>query len=205
MKMITDAYDLLAPLAVHLNWSSPAHTLLIFQSLIIATISLFFIAPYLPYRVILLVAGEAAFLVNHPWTQPVLAKLSARIGEGKEGRRLKTANRLALAQLNEWIKMDQLPDDVWTRGWREVEVYENERFAKVPDAKRASSPSKSDWSGHSLRFGERKVRVCARLGSENGETDHSLQPDHPDLPFTLTDWSSSLLPTHPDSPCTSTD
>lgn len=154
MKMITDGYDLLAPLSIHLNWSSPAHTLLIFQGLIVATISLFFVAPYLPYRLILLIAGEGAFIINHPWTQPVMAKLLARIGEGKEGRKLKAANRTALAQLNEWIKMDQLPDDVWTRGWREVEVFENERYmASSPTSRTA----KQEWSGHNLRFGERKV------------------------------------------------
>lgn len=163
--MITDAYDLLAPLSVHLNWSSPSHTLLIFQGLILATISLFFIAPFLPYRFILLVAGEGAFIINHPWTQPVVTKLLDRIGEGKEGRRLKAANRMALAQISEWIKMDQLPDDVWTRGWREVEVFENERYVTSSPGRRASSISKSEWSGHNLRYGERKVGsiVVARL------------------------------------------
>lgn len=124
MKMITDAYDLLAPLTIHLNWSSPSHTLLIFQALILTTAALFLVAPYLPYRFILLLAGEGAFIINHPWSEPVLSKLMAKVGEGKEGRKLRDANRRALAQLNEWIKMDQLPDDVWTRGWREVEVFE---------------------------------------------------------------------------------
>ena len=117
--MITDAYDLLAPFAVHLNWSQPAHTLFIFQLLIVSTIGLFFIAPYLPYRLILLIAGEGAFIINHPWTEPVVTKLIAKLGQGREGRRLKDSNRRAMAQLTEWIKMDQLPDEVWLRGWRE--------------------------------------------------------------------------------------
>jgi hypothetical protein len=160
MKMITDVYDLLAPFSIHINWSSPTHTLLVFQSLILVTLTLFFIAPYLPYRFILLVAGEGAFILNHPWTDPVVKKLMGKIGEGKEGRKLKESNRKALAMLNEWIKMDQLPDDVWTRGWREVEVYENERFAQEKGAK--AKEGEGRWSGHNLRYGERKVSPAAR-------------------------------------------
>lgn len=160
--MITDAYDLLAPFAVHLNWSSHQHTLLIFQLLILTTLSLFFIAPYLPYRWILLVAGEGAFLLNHPWTQPLLTQFSSRFlnSNTKQGRRLQDANRRMVAQLNEWIKMDQLPDDVWTRGWRDVEVYENERFVPARGGKSGQGESKaSGWSGHHLRLGERRVSL----------------------------------------------
>lgn len=160
--MITDAYDLLAPFAVHLNWSSHQHTLLIFQLLILTTLSLFFIAPYLPYRWILLVAGEGAFLLNHPWTQPLLTQFSSRFlnSNTKQGRKLQDANRRMVAQLNEWIKMDQLPDDVWTRGWRDVEVYENERFVPARGGKSGQGDAKaSGWSGHHLRLGERRVSI----------------------------------------------
>lgn len=175
--MITDGYDLLAPLAIHLNWSSHQHTLLIFQSLVLATIGLFFVAPYLPYRLILLVAGEGAFILNHPWTEPVLTKLMERIGKGKEGRKLRDTNRKALAQITEWIKMDQLPDDVWTRGWREVEVFENERYTDDASAARAAARSGlgagGKWSGHNLRYGERRPWT---KGSD-GYADEALQVD----------------------------
>lgn len=122
--MITDTYDLLAPLSIYLNWSSHQHTLLIFQGLVLSTLALFFAAPYLPYRLILLVVGESVFLLNYPWTEPVLTKLIAKVGEGKQGRKMKEANRRLLAQLSEWVKMEQLPDEVWAHGWKEVEVFE---------------------------------------------------------------------------------
>ncbi|CAO1638061.1 unnamed protein product [Parajaminaea phylloscopi] len=175
MKMITDAYDLLAPLSIHLNWSSPQHTLLIFQVLVVATLALCFIAPYLPYRLILLVAGEGAFLLNHPWADPVLKKLVAKVGEGREGRKMKEAQRRAVARMNEWIKMDQLPDEVWTRGWREVEVFENERFSDDASTARAALRNglgvAGKWSGHNLRYGERRPWTKGA----DGYADEALQ------------------------------
>lgn len=160
--MITDAYDLLSPLSIHLNWSTPSHTLHIFQSLLLLTIVLFLVSPYLPYRLILFVGGEAALLANHPYVAPSVAKLMAKFGAGQEGRRLRSGQRRMVAQLHEWMRMDSLPDEVWEKGWKDVEVYENERFSDDASTKRVADKNglgeRGRWSGHALRFGERKVR-----------------------------------------------
>lgn len=166
--MITDIYDLLSPFAIHLNWSTPDHTLRIFQSLLLVTLALFFVSPYLPYRLILLVAGEGALLANHPWVQPTISQLSTRFfsPSRREGRALRSSQRKMMAQLHEWMRMDSLPDEVWERGWRDIEVYENERHSDDAATARAADRHglghAGKWSGHALRFGERKVSSGAQ-------------------------------------------
>ena len=57
-------------------------------------------------------------------------------------------------KVREWIEQDRLDDHVWERGWRNVEVFENERY--VPSKRAATSSGVvGGWSAHNLRMGER--------------------------------------------------
>lgn len=154
MRMIIDGYDLLAPTVPYLNWSSYSRSLHILQLSLLTTVLLFFVAPYVPYRAVLLLAGEGAFILNHPWTKPALEGLFKRIDTSREGRKLVKVAKEGGHKLREWIEQDRLDDYVWERGWRNVEMFENERFQP---AKRAASSSGlvGGWSAHNLRMGER--------------------------------------------------
>lgn len=154
MKMIIDGYDLLVPTVPYLNWSSYSRSLHILQLSLLTTVLMFFIAPYIPYRAVMLIAGEGAFILNHPWTKPALEGLAKRIDTSREGRKLIKIAKEGGHRVREWIEQDRLDDYVWERGWRNVEMFENERF--VGSKKGASSSGVvGGWSAHNLRMGER--------------------------------------------------
>jgi hypothetical protein len=154
MRMIIDGYDLLAPTVPYLNWSSYTRSLHILQLSLLTTVLMFFIAPYVPYRAVMFLAGEGAFILNHPWTKPALAGLFTRIDTSREGRKIMKMAKEGGHKLREWIEQDRLDDFVWERGWRNVEVFENERY--LPDKRAASSTGVvGGWSAHNLRMGER--------------------------------------------------
>jgi hypothetical protein len=160
MKMVTDGYDAIAPAVPFLNWSSYRRTLLLFQASMILTVVMFFFGPFIPIRPILLLVGEGAFIANHPWVKPAVLGLTKTLQEEKTacktplGRtlyQLEVKNREQMAALRQWYEEDGLDDTVWEKGWRDVEMYQNERFAD------ANAASGTGWSAHNLRFGERKA------------------------------------------------
>lgn len=133
MKMVTDGYDAVAPAVPFLNWSSYRRTLLLFQLSIILTVAMFFIGPFVPVRLLLLLGGEAAFLANHPWVQPALSGLLQRLQDekragktpiGRELNRMETKNRELQACLRQWYEEDGLDDRVWEKGWLDIEMFE---------------------------------------------------------------------------------
>lgn len=155
MRMVIDGYDAVVPIVPYLNWSSYARSLHILQVSIITTLLLFFVAPYVPYRLVLFVAGEGAFVVTHPWTKPALEAIAKRIDTSREGRKMVSLLKEGGHKMREWIELDRLDDQVWEYGWRNVELFENERF--LPTHKAASSNgSVGGWSAHNLRMGERR-------------------------------------------------
>lgn len=132
--MVTDIYDLVAPSVGFLNWSSYPRSLLLLQVSLLLTALLFVIGPYVPLRPILLVVGELAFLANHPWVKPAVQGLTRAIDEersqnpkGMTNRHLKKMekrNREMMRRLQIWYDEDRLDDEVWERGWRDVEMFE---------------------------------------------------------------------------------
>lgn len=157
--MVTDGYDAIAPVAPFLNWSSYRRSLLLFQGSLLATLAMFFVGPFVPLRPILLLAGEGVFIATHPWVFPAVKGLFDKIDEekrsgktplGRELSRMETKNREFLAMLRQLYEEDGLDDSIWERGWRDVEMYQNERFGK------GGAASSSGWSAHNLQFGERK-------------------------------------------------
>lgn len=160
MKMVTDGYDAVAPVVPYLNWSSYRRTLLLFQASLILTAVMFFGAPHIPLRPILLIAGEGAFIATHPWVKPAVTGLLNKLDEekrtgktplGRELNKMERMNREQQAKLSQWYDEDGLDDQVWQKGWRDVEMYQNERFAIETAA------SASGWSAHNLQFGERRA------------------------------------------------
>lgn len=133
MKMVTDGYDAAAPMVPYLNWSSYRRTLLLLQASLVATALLFFLGPYLPIRPVLLLAGEGAFIANHPWLQPAVLGITKRLSDektagrtplGRELRRMEARSRALRAKLRIWIEEDGLDDVVWQKGWKDVEMFE---------------------------------------------------------------------------------
>lgn len=131
--MVTDGYDAGAPLVPYLNWSSYRRSLILLQGSLLLTSILFFVGPYIPIRPILLLAGEGAFIANHPWLKPAVEGLLSKIGEekktgktalGRELNRFETVNREMQATLRQWIEEDGLDDVVWQKGWKDVEMFE---------------------------------------------------------------------------------
>nr|CDI53806.1 conserved hypothetical protein [Melanopsichium pennsylvanicum 4] len=131
MRMIIDGYDLLAPTVPYLNWSSYTRSLHILQLSLLTTLLMFFVAPYVPYRAVMLFAGEGVFIVNHPWTKPALEGVLKRMETSGQGRKLIRIVKEGGHRVREWIELDGLDDHVWEKGWRNVEVFENERFSKM--------------------------------------------------------------------------
>jgi hypothetical protein len=133
MKMVTDGYDAAAPLVPYLNWSSYRRSLLLLQGSLLLTGVLFMVGVYLPIRPVLLLAGESAFIANHPWLKPALQGLWKKIDEEKKtsrtalGRELNRMERSGLelqAIMRQWIEEDGLEDEVWLKGWKNVEMFE---------------------------------------------------------------------------------
>jgi hypothetical protein len=134
MKMVTDGYDLLAPSVAYLNWSSYPRSLLLLQLSLLSTVLLFIFSPYLPLRLLFLVAVESLFLANHPWIAPLFSGIKAAVQREKEERpqqmparwmeSMEERSREIKAKLEVWMQEDRLDDAVWTRGWREVEMFE---------------------------------------------------------------------------------
>ncbi|KAA1088697.1 hypothetical protein PGTUg99_020816 [Puccinia graminis f. sp. tritici] len=62
---------------VYLDWSDPKCTLNILHAAVISSIGLALIGPFIPWRLVLLISGEAMFILNHPWIQVWLAQLKS--------------------------------------------------------------------------------------------------------------------------------
>ena len=93
--MVTDGYDAGAPLVPYLNWSSYRRSLILLQGSLLLTSILFFVGPYIPIRPILLLAGEGAFIANHPWLKPAVEGLLSKIGEEKKTGKTALGRKLA--------------------------------------------------------------------------------------------------------------
>jgi hypothetical protein len=130
---VTDGYDAGAPLVPYLNWSSYRRTLILLQGSLLLTCILFVVGPYLPIRPVLLIAGEGAFIINHPWFKPGFDGMMKRVDEekrtgkttlGRELNRIETSNREWRATLRQWLEEDGLDDEVWQKGWKDIEMFE---------------------------------------------------------------------------------
>lgn len=162
--MVTDGYDAIAPTVKYLNWSSYNRTLILLQISLLITTLMFFFGPLIPIRPILFLVGEGAFIINHPWTQPALEGLITSISKSKDGRKLKMKSKHLDSKLREWLEMDRLDDQVWENGFKDIEMWENERWYSdslvgKSNPKAGAGTTGNDgknWSSHNLNYGERK-------------------------------------------------
>ncbi|PWN47631.1 hypothetical protein IE53DRAFT_390242 [Violaceomyces palustris] len=130
MKMVTDAYDLIVPIVSYLNWSSYPRSLLVFQLSILATVAMFFLGPFIPLRLIMFLSVEGIFVMNHPWTLPALQGMSRRARKSKEGRMITNWLKEMGHVVREWVERDRLDDEVWEKGWRDVEMFEEVQLSR---------------------------------------------------------------------------
>ncbi|KDN47738.1 hypothetical protein K437DRAFT_255747 [Tilletiaria anomala UBC 951] len=174
MKMIPDGYDAIVPIVPYLNWSSYNRSLLVLQLSILTTIVMFFIGPLLPLRLIFLIGGEAVFISKHPWVQPVIeavGKIRASAANGSSNDQqlrsvMRKRGREASHRLRTWLELDRLEDSVWEKGWRDVEMFENERFGGpgADSAVTTSTNKRAGWGAGNIRPGERKPWTKASDG-----------------------------------------
>ncbi|EKM51769.1 uncharacterized protein PHACADRAFT_262101 [Phanerochaete carnosa HHB-10118-sp] len=167
MGAFSDAHDQVYPIVPHLNHSSP-YTPVIF-SLTVATlvVSVPMVA-LIPLRTTFLVLGLTPFALTHPFTMYTLYPIIFEM----------TAGHLATlhVRLTRLVDNDRLEDKHWRSELREVELWENERWAGVSGTDDGGTGD-AGWSKANLRPGERKAWTRGRDGwsgvSDDGSGDVS--------------------------------
>ncbi|KAK0541398.1 hypothetical protein OC835_000189 [Tilletia horrida] len=164
MALIAKGYDDISPIMPFINWSSYNFTLVLMQVGIVATVAMFFLGPYIPLQPVLLIGGEALFILTHPYFHPAATTIARKIGESEEGKLMARKNRALLSKVQELLDLDRLSDDVWERGWKNVEMFENQRWMplsataahRVTSSSEGGEAVEGTWSGHNLRQGDRR-------------------------------------------------
>ncbi|KAL9936143.1 hypothetical protein V8E36_004985 [Tilletia maclaganii] len=164
MGMVSDAYDGIYPIMPYINWSSYNFTLVLMQVAIVASVALFFLGPYVPLQPVLLIGGEALFMLTHPYFHPAASTIAQRVAASEEGKLMARKNRALLRKVQELLDLDRLSDEVWERGWKNVEMFENQRWMplsstaahRVTSASDGNFGAEGTWSGHNLRQGDRR-------------------------------------------------
>ena len=152
MRLIIDGYDDIAPIVKYLNWSDVSRTLRLLQGALLATVAMYFVGPLIPLRLTLFLVGELALVANHPWVKPTVAGLKKHLGSSKNAQKRVLRHRRFTQRLTDLLDEDRLPEEVWSRGWRDMELYENQRFR--PGLTKGSQEKR--WSGTALRLSERR-------------------------------------------------
>lgn len=167
MGAFSDAHDKVYPVVPHLNHSTP-YTPVIFTLAVIALLLLVPVVSLIPLRTAFLILGLTPFSLTHPFTMytlyPLLRESAARY--------LVTLH----VRLTRVVDNDRLEDKHWRSELREVELWENERWAGVSGTDDGGSGD-AGWSKANLRPGERKAWTRGRDGwsgvSDDGSGDVS--------------------------------
>lgn len=169
MRLIIDAYDLLAPLVKYLNWSDVPRTLRLFQGALVSIVVLYLVGPLVPLRFALLVGGEAALIAHHPWVKPSVEGILKYFRSGRAAQKRILRNRRFMQRLTDLLDEDRLPESVWASGWRDVELFENQRYRP-----KKTKDQDSRWTASALRPAERRPWTKASDGDTPLE---ATQPD----------------------------
>ncbi|KAG1763620.1 integral peroxisomal membrane peroxin-domain-containing protein [Suillus occidentalis] len=155
MGAFSDGYDLLSQVTPHLIHQS-THTSLVLTLTLLSFLFLLPVLPLIPLRLLFFGLGLSPFIWTHPVTQAQILPL------------LK-----ATLKLRRWIDDDRLDDKHWGAEMREVELWENERWAPGPSL---SSSSTGTWSKTNLRSADRAPWTRARDGwsGVGGEVSSNL-------------------------------
>ncbi|OJA15820.1 hypothetical protein AZE42_04034 [Rhizopogon vesiculosus] len=148
MGGLCDAYDLVSPLTPYITHRS-THTSLILTLTLLSFLILLPALPLIPLRPLFFLLGTLPFLWTHPFTQdriiPLLKSIPTTCGTGTIKRTnpntaltglIHTDSKYASLKmkLRRWIDDDKLEDRHWGAEMREVELWENERWAPGPSS-----------------------------------------------------------------------
>ena len=181
MRLIIDSYDGLAPLVKYVNWSDMSRTRRLFQAAIFATVLLYFVGPYVPLRLTLLVVGELALIAHHPWVAPSIAAMHKSTSKGPGALRRMQRKRRLHQRLHDVLEEDGLPESVWQRGFRDVELFENQRLHATKRGAAADA-----WSSLTLVGDDRRPWTCGSDGWTSADENHNAVESSPEhVPYTL--------------------
>ncbi|KAL4400805.1 peroxisomal membrane protein [Malassezia pachydermatis] len=181
MRLIIDGYDHISPVVKFLNWSDVTRTLRIFQAAIVALVSLYFIAPYIPWRLTVFLGGELMLVHHHPWLKPALEAMTKQ-ADPKPSTYKKTQRKHRLKQrVLDMLDEDRLPESVWQRGWKDMVLFENQRLQ--PGIR--GGVEERRWNASNLKKDER--RPWTRGSDGWSPSDEAATPGlHADqVPFAL--------------------
>jgi hypothetical protein len=143
MGAFSDGYDLLLPLTPHLIHQS-THTSLVLTFTLLSFLFFLPVLPLIPLRLLFFVLGVSPFIWTHPVTQAqILPLLKAAVNGSivKGGNANVTLTSITSSKytamkikLRRWIDDDRLDDKHWGAEMREVELWENERWAPNPSS-----------------------------------------------------------------------
>lgn len=153
MRLIIDGYDHISPVVKYLNWSDVPRTLQIFQGSIVALVLMYLVAPLIPWRLLIFLSGEFALVHHHPWLQPALNAIKKQMGSGRKSHRRAQRQHRLKQRLLDMLDEDSLPEYVWERGWKNVEVFENQRFR----SSRNGDSNELSWGPQNLKQDERQA------------------------------------------------
>ncbi|KAI0754717.1 integral peroxisomal membrane peroxin-domain-containing protein [Daedaleopsis nitida] len=176
MGAVSDGHDFVVQYVPYLTWSSP-YTGLILSFTFATLLAMIPLVNLLPMRATCLVVGLAPFFVTHPFTQhTLLPTLQSTLGA-----LLDTLH----ARLFRLIDDDNLEDRHWRTELREVELYENERWAPGPgSAPDDVAKAEGSWNKTNLKQGERKAWTRGRDGW-SGVSDEGSGEVSSNLTFSL--------------------
>ncbi|KAI0373668.1 hypothetical protein BV20DRAFT_962230 [Pilatotrama ljubarskyi] len=156
MGAVSDAHDFAVIWVPYFTYSSPYMATIL--SIVLATFLLMILAVNaLPMRATCLVLGLLPFLVTHPFTQhsliPAIQSGLCPLLNGWRSRALRV------------VDDDNLEDKHWRTELREVELWENERWAPgTTNSSEEKSKTEGSWSKTHLKPGERKAWTRGRDG-----------------------------------------
>ncbi|EIW59366.1 uncharacterized protein TRAVEDRAFT_121988 [Trametes versicolor FP-101664 SS1] len=165
MGSVSDAHDFAAKFVPYLTYSSPYTTVIL--SIGLATFFLLIpVVHMLPMRATCLVLGLSPFFLTHPFTQHTLFPT---LQSGF--RHMVNAMRFRALRV---VDDDNLEDKHWRTELREVELWENERWAPGPNGSSEESvTTEGAWSKTNLKPGERKAWTRGRDGWSGVSDDGS--------------------------------
>ncbi|KAH9841736.1 integral peroxisomal membrane peroxin-domain-containing protein [Rhodofomes roseus] len=183
MGVFSDFYDAVLPVVPHLTHASP-YTPIILTLVLVSLLAILPLLLLLPPRPTFLFLGLFPLLCTHPFTLHTIPNILSG------AQPTFNALRTRLARL---IDDDRLEDRHWRATLRDVELFENERWAAPTgragsvmsrsvsdvgeDAVKAGLTSDAGWAKTNLKPGERKAWTRGRDGwsgvGEDGSADVS--------------------------------
>lgn len=138
MGRVADLSDMLRSTVPFLTWRDERLTRAVLHLAVVSSLPLALAAPFVPWRLVFFVAGEAAFFLGHPVVQTFLADLAPHVSASSRDR-----SRLVRKLLED----DALDDDEL-----EMEVVEVQRIEV--DTRVHAAPPDAAWQTEAVVGGE---------------------------------------------------